>query len=231
MGAFRLFYLLVLIIWPFGAGGQFLYFDTGLPSTPYPSIAGTNTAMFTPMHDMVISSALGTNTFGTGGHIMSVEFSLNGTLLGVGTGGKFNNVPASFTPPLALHGGVTYGLEVITSSYPQLFHVSEIATADAIISNIQFVDINGMQSMIAFPVLRLYGPAPVPPLGIQRSNEVVVVSWPSYATNYSLEKSTNFSVLSSWLTVQQPSVTNVAQISVTIPTSAEQMFFRLKSPY
>ena len=78
-------------------------------------------------------------------------------------------------------------------------------------------------------VARLYGDSP-PSLNLLRSNTSVTVSWPVAALNYQLQESTNLALPNAWSQVSQDAVTNGAQISVTVPTSAERKFFRLKSP-
>ena len=76
---------------------------------------------------------------------------------------------------------------------------------------------------------RLYGDAVAPSLAIAKMNSSVIVSWPVTALNFQLQDSTNLASPIAWSPVAQPAVTNGAQISVTVPTSADRKFFRLKS--
>jgi hypothetical protein len=57
----------------------------------------------------------------------------------------------------------------------------------------------------------------------------VVLSWPASTLNFQLQQSTNLALPNAWWLVAQPRVTNGAQISVTIPTTVEQEFFRLRN--
>jgi len=66
-------------------------------------------------------------------------------------------------------------------------------------------------------------------LRIVRSNSSVIVSWPTGALSFQLQESTNLTLPNAWSPVTDSAVTNGAQISVTVPTSAERKFFRLKS--
>jgi uncharacterized delta-60 repeat protein len=78
-------------------------------------------------------------------------------------------------------------------------------------------------------VARLYGDAIAPPLNLTRSGGNLVLFWSVAAPNFHLQESTNLALPDSWSPVPQLAVTNGSQISVIVPTSAEQMFFRLKS--
>ena len=55
-----------------------------------------------------------------------------------------------------------------------------------------------------------------------------ILSWPVTALNFQLQETTNLALPNSWSPVAQPAVTNGAQISVTVPASADRKFFRLK---
>jgi uncharacterized repeat protein (TIGR03803 family) len=69
-----------------------------------------------------------------------------------------------------------------------------------------------------------------PSLNIARSNTSVVVSWSVTDLPFQLQQSTNLALPNAWSPVAQATVTNAGQISVTVPTTARQMFFRLTSP-
>jgi hypothetical protein len=68
-----------------------------------------------------------------------------------------------------------------------------------------------------------------PVVSIARSNAFVIVSWPVTSLNLQLQENTDLSLPNSWSSVVQPAVTNAGQISVTVPTTIGQKFFRLKS--
>jgi uncharacterized repeat protein (TIGR03803 family) len=72
-----------------------------------------------------------------------------------------------------------------------------------------------------------------PQLTINRSGANVVLAWPTnFAgfdyTGFTLQSTTNLSP-TDWSPVAQSAVTNAGQISVTVPTTVERKFFRLKS--
>jgi len=89
-----------------------------------------------------------------------------------------------------------------------------------------FTSVNGV---VRSYVARLYGDFFAPSLSIARSNAFVIVSWPVNPQNFQLQESTNLAPPNSWSPVAEPAVTNAGQISVTVPASAEQKFFRLSS--
>jgi hypothetical protein len=150
----------------FGSGA-FVYFDTGLsPDGGYPSIWGVQNGTFIPAHDMLIDQAASRYipNSGAGGVILSTEFFLNGALIARGVGNGFVNgqpTPAIFSQPVFLSAGVTYGLEVDTSGYLDMFHSSQISTPDGVIGNISAIDANN-RPWVAFPSLVLSGPVPEP---------------------------------------------------------------------
>ena len=90
-------------------------------------------------------------------------------------------------------------------------------------------DFNIVNGVARPRVARLYGDSPWPSLNLARSNASMILSWPVTVLNFQLQENTNFALPNSWSPVAQPAVTNGAQISVTVPTSAARKFFRLKS--
>lgn len=144
-----------------------IYFNTGLsPDGGDPSIWGVQTGTFTPAHDMIIDQALSYYVPNTqaAGYIGSIEFFMQGVQIAQGIGSGFvggQQAPAVFSQPVFLSAGVTYGIEVDTGGYLDLFHSSQISTPDGLISNISAVDANN-HKWVAFPSLVLSGPVPEP---------------------------------------------------------------------
>lgn len=64
-------------------------------------------------------------------------------------------------------------------------------------------------------------------LNIAKSGTNVMVSWPALATGYQLQSATNL-VSAGWSGVTQTLSTNGSQLSVLVPVSGGQKFFRLK---
>jgi hypothetical protein len=69
----------------------------------------------------------------------------------------------------------------------------------------------------------------LPSVSLVRSNAFVIVSWPVTGLNFQLQGTTDLSLPNSWSPVAQPAATNAGRISVTVPTTVGQKFFRLKS--
>jgi uncharacterized delta-60 repeat protein len=90
-----------------------------------------------------------------------------------------------------------------------------------------FLTVNGVLRPY---VARLYGDAGAPFLHIAGTNAFVIVSWPVTTLNFQLQVNSDLSLANSWSPVLQPTVTNAGMISVTVPMTVDQKFFRLQSP-
>jgi hypothetical protein len=69
-----------------------------------------------------------------------------------------------------------------------------------------------------------------PLLTITRSNTFAIVSWADTAANFRLENNSDLSITNGWATAPQTRSTNAGQISVTIPATTGNNFYRLKNP-
>jgi hypothetical protein len=69
-----------------------------------------------------------------------------------------------------------------------------------------------------------------PLLTITPSNSFAIVSWPDTATGFRLENNGNLSLTNGWATAPQIRSTNGGFISVTVPGTVGNNFFRLKNP-
>ena len=67
-----------------------------------------------------------------------------------------------------------------------------------------------------------------PQLAIAPLGTNFVVSWPLYASSYTLFSATNLNPPVAWTSVTQPPVTNGLVLSVTLPQTSGQSFYRLK---
>jgi hypothetical protein len=67
-------------------------------------------------------------------------------------------------------------------------------------------------------------------LAIMPAGTNVTVSWSSVATGYQLQSAVGLDAPATWTNVMQVVLTNGSQISVTVPASAQQQFFRLQKP-
>jgi len=91
----------------------------------------------------------------------------------------------------------------------------------------EFNTVNGVMRRY---VARLYGDPGAPSLRIARSGGFAILSWPVTALNWHLQETTDLTLPNSWSAVTQPTVSNGAQVSVSVPITAGQKFFRLTSP-
>ena len=65
-------------------------------------------------------------------------------------------------------------------------------------------------------------------LSVARAGTNVNVSWPSGATGFQLQSTTNLTAAITWANVSQTPQTNGAQLFVQLPAAAKSQFFRLK---
>jgi hypothetical protein len=61
-------------------------------------------------------------------------------------------------------------------------------------------------------------------------NNQVLLSWPSSAGNYGLQTTTNLVSSGSWAAVANAPTTNGSTITVTLPLTRTNQFFRLYNP-
>jgi len=134
-------------------------FDTGAPSNPYPSIAGTHTGDIIPSQDITVHKIYTYPCPGTGGHTEYVRI-WNDTWGGKeahwsGYQHDWHNI--TFDEPFTLFAKRTYHYEIITGSYPQIIHKPEHTTPDgSYINCTSFVDANGKTYTDWIPAIRIY---------------------------------------------------------------------------
>jgi hypothetical protein len=76
-------------------------------------------------------------------------------------------------------------------------------------------------------ISELIAAQPLPPLAIAPAGTNVLISWPSSAAGFQLQSNTNLVSANSWMPVSQTLSTNGNVISVLVPESGSQQFFRL----
>jgi len=134
-------------------------FDTGTPSNPYPSIAGTHTGTITPNRTITVNKLYTYPCAGTGGHTESIElYDENGNLIASGNWngyqqGDWHNI--TFDNPVVLLPNKTYKYTIRTGSYPQIHHNRSLLTPNGWINCSEFVDANGKVYYDWIPAIRL----------------------------------------------------------------------------
>ena len=131
------------------------YFGTG--SGTYPSIRGTHNGTIIPTHNVNVSKIYIHPCVGTGGHIEYARI-WNSSWVGAeahGNGyvGDWHNL--SFDKNFTLVATGTYNYTIITGSYPQIHHRSELLTAKGWINCTEFRDANGKVYTDWIPAIRL----------------------------------------------------------------------------
>jgi hypothetical protein len=76
-------------------------------------------------------------------------------------------------------------------------------------------------------ISELIAAQPLPQLAIAPAGTNVLISWPSSAAGFQLQSNTNLVSANSWMPVSQTLSTNGNVISVLVPESGSQQFFRL----
>ena len=134
-------------------------FDTGAPSNPYPSIAGTHTGTITPNRTITVNKLYTYPCAGTGGHTESIElYDENGNLIASGNWngyqqGDWHNI--TFNNPVVLLPNKTYNYTIRTGSYPQIHHNRSLLTPNGWINCSEFVDANGKVYYNWIPAIKL----------------------------------------------------------------------------
>jgi uncharacterized delta-60 repeat protein len=162
---------------------------------------------------------------GANGVVASIVVQSDGKVL---IGGNFTTVNGANRNRIAClnaNGSLDSGFNPVTGADGFVSSIALQSDGNVLIGG-DFLTVNGV---VRPYVARLYGDSFAPPsLNIARSNALVIVSWPVTGLSVQLQESTNF-FPTAWSPVAQTAVTNAGQISVTVPTTVGQKFFRLKT--
>ncbi|KAF5428014.1 Serine protease [Candidatus Methanophagaceae archaeon] len=136
-------------------------FDTGSSDNPYPSISGIHKGTIRLNHTITVNKMYTYACAGTGGHTEYIEISNGSGIVAIGqwdgyTGDRHN---ISFYPSFRMLTNHTYNYTIITCSYPQIHHTSELKTKGGrgIFNCTSFVDANGRSYNNRIPAIRLEG--------------------------------------------------------------------------
>jgi uncharacterized delta-60 repeat protein len=162
---------------------------------------------------------------GANGTILSVALQPNGKVLIGGSFTTFNGTNRVHIARLNANGSLDTTFNPGTGADGVVRSIALQSDGKVLIGG----DFLTVQGELRPYVARLYGDSVAPSLNITRSDAFVIVSWPVTGLDFQLQESTNLPLLNAWSPVAQPGVTNGAQISVTVPTTGGQKFFRLKS--
>jgi len=134
-------------------------FDTGSPSTPYPSIMGNHTGTIKPKHTIIATKLYTYPCLGTGGHTEYARIcnkTWNSTATWEGYAGDWHNI--TFDKTVVLLANETYNYTIRTGSYPQIIHTDEweAERGMGIINCTSFVDANGKVYNDWIPAIKLF---------------------------------------------------------------------------
>jgi uncharacterized delta-60 repeat protein len=161
---------------------------------------------------------------GANGGVSSVALQSDGKVL---IGGSFTTIDGTNRNHIArlnANGSLDSNFNPGTGADSTVYSIALQSDGKALIGG-DFITVNGV---LRPQVARLYGDS-APSLTITRSNGFAILSWPVTGLNFQLQGCTNLSLPNSWSPVAQAAVTNAGQISVTVPTTVGQKFFRLES--
>lgn len=113
-------------------------------------------------------------------------------------------------------GGLTTGSYVDTNAMNGQMNYYKVTAADACGS--------GSFSSVIATLL------PLPVLGLNTATNALTISWPGWATDWTLYSATNLTPPVLWSPVTNTVNTNSDPYQLTLPTSQTELFFQLKSP-
>jgi len=131
-------------------------FDTGTPSNPYSSIAGTHNGTITPNQTITVNKLYTYPCAGTGGHTEYAKIwnkTWNATATWDGYASDWHNI--SFDKTVVLLAGETYNYTIRTGSYPQIHHNRTLTVPDGEITCTKFIDANGKVYYNWIPAIKL----------------------------------------------------------------------------
>jgi uncharacterized repeat protein (TIGR03803 family) len=194
----------------FGTGTVFAINTNGMGFTNFynfpPIVAQSNNAGAFPQSVLTV----------TGNTIYGVTF--NGGAAGIGAAFTMTTSGTNFTNlynfmarsgPMSTNAGGSYPAGVILSGNT-LYGTAEVGGG------------SGNGTIFALSL------SSAPTLGISKANDDVVVSWPAFATNYTLQTSANL-ISTNWTAVSGIIGTRGVNNIMTNPVSGEDAFFRLST--
>jgi len=132
-------------------------FDTGTPSNPYPSIAGTHNGTITTNKTIIVTKLYTYPCAGTGGHTEYARIwnkTWEATATWDGYACDWHNI--TFDKTVVLLPNETYNYTIRTGSYPQIIHGKEFNATGGEITCTEFIDANGKIYYDWIPAIRLW---------------------------------------------------------------------------
>jgi uncharacterized repeat protein (TIGR01451 family) len=211
--------------------------NAGLVETQHATADATTMVIANPQFQLTVTPAstnLTTNT----------TFSYTVTVKNIGSL-NLNNVTMSNAMPAGISldwvqyglGGATIGDGSIVWSLGNMntnASASMSVTADTATNGVwtnlfAVADSQGVASASAVQLLYI-GVTPPVVLNIALTNNQVLLSWPSSAGNYGLQMTTNLVSSPSWSAVANAPITNGGTITITLPVTGTNQYFRLRNP-
>jgi hypothetical protein len=126
------------------------------------------------------------------------------------------------------HGGDEFSSPTGESRWGDYSAVSVDPSNPARFWTIQMLPMLNTGSQWQTQITELITSLPAPRLTLALSETNATVSWPFYAADYQLQSTTNLTAGAGWLPVVQTPSTNGAILSVVVPITGPEEFFRLK---
>ncbi len=188
------------------------FFFPSIAANPYGVVAiafnGCGPGTFVGCFALVGQTINGVTTFGTRLLLQSGATSYHGD----------DEVLAEVlgTPPFSRWGD--YSATSVDPNDPNRFWTILMFPSDAANADVWSTQITELVTTPQFP------------LAIVPAGTNVALSWPSEAFGYQLQSAATLAPPAAWSNVTQAPLTNGSQLSVMLPASAEQQFFRLQKP-
>jgi hypothetical protein len=126
------------------------------------------------------------------------------------------------------HGGDEFTSPTGESRWGDYSAVSVDPSDPARFWNIQMIPMPNTGNQWQTQITELITSLPAPQLTLALSDTNAMVSWPFYASDYQLQSTTNLTAGAGWLPVTQTPSTNGAILSVVVPMTGPEEFFRLQ---
>lgn len=125
-------------------------------------------------------------------------------------------------------GGDLLATKTVTTTWAQYSATFSLSVTGALTDLTVFIQADRNPLTLYLDDVSIANSSPV--LGLRQTNQSVFVSWPTKATNYMLQTTTNLAAPFNWAAVTNPIQINAAAFSVTLPATNRTRFFRLQHP-
>jgi len=211
--------------------------NAGNVEVAHSSADATTTVVANPLFQLTVSpTTTNLNSTATFNYTVTVKnigsLSLSNVVMS-------NSIPAGVNLDYISYGrgsmtigdsGYYWSLGNMNTNVAASMNVTADTAANGIWTNsFSVADSQGAASASAVQILYI-GVLPPVLLNIALTNHQVLLSWPSSAGNFGVQQTTNLALPATWSTVSNAPTTNGSTITIPIPVTRTNQFFRLYHP-